>query len=65
MTRIFYRIKNFFSIFKTCRWPNTSRNFLAPAVKFMTCMAQTPSVCEDEIYKDLMRFSLMLTVAEK
>ena len=31
----------------------------------MTCMAQTSSVCEDEIYKDFIRFNLMLTVAEK
>ena len=43
--------KNFWSIFK-----NTSRNFLAHAVKFMICKAQTPSVCEYEIYKDFIRF---------
>ena len=35
---------------------NSSRNFLAPAVKFMICKAQTPSVCQYEICKDFIRF---------
>ena len=40
---------------KTYPLVNASGNFLAPAVKYMICMAQTPSVCDDEIYKDFVR----------
>ena len=56
ITSIVYQIKNFLSIFKTCSFVNTSGNFLAPAVKCMICVAQTLSVCEDQIYKDFVRF---------
>ena len=47
---------NILSMFKTCPLVNTTGNFLVPAVKYMICMAQKPSVCEDEIYKDFVRF---------
>ena len=45
-----------YNMFKTCPLVNTTGNFLVPAVKYMICMVQTPSVCEDEIYKDFVRF---------